>query len=373
MKLGKFVFQGDGVIFLTSLFYFLLLAVFPSSLMAAPGYTAVQTTTSGTNRSAFSVGYDQLGLSIGDVVVSVTTDYSKIGSIIVQGTNDGTVDSDPSAATVTVSLDFVIAHRGGAGEAPENTLAAFSQALAIGSGIEMDVRLSADSEIVVIHDATVDRTTDGSGNVDSMTLAQLKTLDAGSHFDAAYAGETIPALAEVFSQFDSQAPADAYMSIETKVENTTMYAGLVALIEQYDLFDRVFIEPSSDAVADTVRAIDARIHLVFWAPTSADIDAALGYPFYERIYSTTGQSGRTDDVHATGKAFFLRVDTVSDWNQIQGIPIDGIITDNPELLTTLINNQIPVTVAGVPYSGIEGSPISLASFFPVIWRFSLYH
>ncbi len=95
------------------------------------------------------------------------------------------------------------------GEAPENTLAAFSRALGLGTGIEMDVRLSADNEIVVIHDSTVNRTTNGSGSVASKTLAQLKALDAGSHFDSAFAGETIPTLAEVFSLFSNQAPPDA--------------------------------------------------------------------------------------------------------------------------------------------------------------------
>src|SRR3970040_315639 len=77
----------------------------------------------------------------------------------------------------------VIAHRGGAGLRPENTLAAFSHAVAIGADVlEIDVQPTADGAIVCIHDATVDRTTDGQGRVDSFTLKELRKLDAGHNW-----------------------------------------------------------------------------------------------------------------------------------------------------------------------------------------------
>jgi glycerophosphoryl diester phosphodiesterase len=79
----------------------------------------------------------------------------------------------------------VIAHRGGCARAPENTLEAMRLGIADGAeGLEFDVRLSADGEVVVIHDPTVDRTTDGTGPVARMTLAELKSLDAGFRFGA---------------------------------------------------------------------------------------------------------------------------------------------------------------------------------------------
>lgn len=93
---------------------------------------------------------------------------------------------------------LVCAHRGRSGVAPENTLAAFEAAIEIGADfLELDVRRSADGEIVCIHDATVDRTTDGSGTVAEMTLAELRALDAGSWKSESYAGERIPLLTEV--------------------------------------------------------------------------------------------------------------------------------------------------------------------------------
>jgi glycerophosphoryl diester phosphodiesterase len=94
-----------------------------------------------------------------------------------------------------------IAHRGASGRAPENTHAAFAAALALGAdAIELDCQLSADGELVVIHDETLERTTDGSGAVGDRTAAELARLDAGSWFDPAYRGERIPRLADVLEQ-----------------------------------------------------------------------------------------------------------------------------------------------------------------------------
>jgi glycerophosphoryl diester phosphodiesterase len=93
---------------------------------------------------------------------------------------------------------LVIAHRGASGHAPENTLAAFKKAVAMGATfIETDLQLSRDARFVAIHDATVNRTTNGQGAVHDMTLAELRRLDAGSWFGSEYAGERLPTLEEL--------------------------------------------------------------------------------------------------------------------------------------------------------------------------------
>lgn len=108
----------------------------------------------------------------------------------------------------------VVAHRGAGGEAPENTLAAVREGMQSGAGfLEIDVRRSADGAFVVIHDATVDRTTDGTGSVESMTTSRLRALDAGSWFGPAYAGERIPLLDEVLAAVDGWPGA---LAIEVK-------------------------------------------------------------------------------------------------------------------------------------------------------------
>ncbi|PLS34714.1 glycerophosphodiester phosphodiesterase [Carnobacterium maltaromaticum] len=92
----------------------------------------------------------------------------------------------------------IIAHRGSKSTRSENTLIAFREALHVGSdGIELDVHLSSDGEVVVIHDETVDRTTNGTGLVRELSLQELKSLDAGSWFDPLYSKVTIPTLKEV--------------------------------------------------------------------------------------------------------------------------------------------------------------------------------
>ena len=95
-------------------------------------------------------------------------------------------------------MSIVLAHRGASGYAPENTLEAFKLAMEMGAdGFELDVHLSADGELIVIHDETVDRTTNGKGYVKDMTLAQLKQLDACKGMEA-YRGARIPTLGQVY-------------------------------------------------------------------------------------------------------------------------------------------------------------------------------
>ena len=95
---------------------------------------------------------------------------------------------------------LVIAHRGASGNAPENTMAAFKKAVALGANfIETDLQLSRDARLVAIHDATVNRTTNGQGTVHDMTLTELRRLDAGSWFGSEFAGERIPTLDEILA------------------------------------------------------------------------------------------------------------------------------------------------------------------------------
>jgi glycerophosphoryl diester phosphodiesterase len=93
---------------------------------------------------------------------------------------------------------LIIGHRGASGHAPENTLAAFKRAIALGATfIETDLQLSRDSHFVAIHDDTVSRTTNGQGKVHDLSLADLRRLDAGSWFGSEFTGERIPALEEI--------------------------------------------------------------------------------------------------------------------------------------------------------------------------------
>jgi len=117
------------------------------------------------------------------------------------------------AALQSVAV-LVIAHRGASGNAPENTLAAFRKAIALGASfIETDLQLSRDARFVAIHDATVNRTTNGQGAVHDMTLADLRKLDAGSWFGSEFAGERIPTLEEIL-EFSKKNDVVFYLEIK---------------------------------------------------------------------------------------------------------------------------------------------------------------
>lgn len=132
-------------------------------------------------------------------------------------------------------------HRGASGAAPENTLAAFALARDQGAqGIELDVQLSADGALVIIHDETLDRTTTGHGAVAGATLAEIQALDASLSIGG-YAGARVPTLAEVF---DLLAPTDMIINVELK-NSIVLYPGMeeavLALVAEHGLADRVLL------------------------------------------------------------------------------------------------------------------------------------
>jgi glycerophosphoryl diester phosphodiesterase len=135
---------------------------------------------------------------------------------------------------------FIIGHRGAMGHAPENTLASFARALEMGvDAIELDVQLSQDGEVVVIHDDQLERTTNGRGLVRDHSLASLKSLDAGSSFGADFEGESIPTLAEVFELIADRTPVIVeiknlplpYAGIEARVLEVAAKAGVLERVQ----------------------------------------------------------------------------------------------------------------------------------------------
>lgn len=141
-----------------------------------------------------------------------------------------------------------IAHRGGIGDGyPENTLAAFSHAIAAGAdAIELDLRATRDGVIIVLHDATVDRTTDGRGRVASMTLAELRRLDAGQ-------GERIPTLEEVLRLV---AGTGVWLVLDVKQGGALDRRQVVRLAEAHDAVDRVIVGVRTLEDLRTFRALN---------------------------------------------------------------------------------------------------------------------
>jgi glycerophosphoryl diester phosphodiesterase len=151
-----------------------------------------------------------------------------------------------------LSYPIIFAHRGASAHAPENTLASFELALSQGAdAIELDASLSADGEVVIIHDSTVDRTTDGHGRVAQLSLAELRSLDAGSFFSEKYHGEKIPRLEEVFEAVGKK------MFINVELKNSAsprdpLVEKVCALVKKHSMEKRIIL--SSFLTSDLKRA-----------------------------------------------------------------------------------------------------------------------
>jgi len=153
---------------------------------------------------------------------------------------------------------WVIAHRGFSGRAPENTLIAVREAIAIGAHMaEIDVTLSADDHIVVIHDETLDRTTNGRGLVSEFTLAELKKLDAGSWFSPQFAGEPIPTLDEILSETHER----ILLNVEIKAEavDRGVTAKVAAAIRARGMVDETVVSSFSPTALEQMREIAPEI------------------------------------------------------------------------------------------------------------------
>jgi glycerophosphoryl diester phosphodiesterase len=138
---------------------------------------------------------------------------------------------------VNLSARGVGAHRGGAACAPENTCAAFREAVRLGAHmIEFDLRRSADGEIAVLHDPTVDRTTDARGALASLSWKDVRALDAGRHRGVAFAGERIPSLAEALASI----PRDVWINVQIK-EGEPIAAEVVRRLADDDRLDQAFV------------------------------------------------------------------------------------------------------------------------------------
>jgi len=233
---------------------------------------------------------------------------------------------------------WIIGHRGFAAQYPENTLAAFQAAIAAGAAmIELDVMLSRDRKVVVIHDETLERTTNGRGAVADLTLAELKQLDAGSWYHPRFAGQRLPELSEVLdlvngrvylnieiksSAYESHHPADA---IETQV---------VELLRQKKLLDSGMISSFNAHVLEQVASMPDAPVIAYISDKAADshtvkmctrLKAYSWHP--DQAVVTRSQVKK---MHAAGiKVFPYNVDTLENYMKMAAMDADGVITDDP--------------------------------------------
>jgi len=223
-----------------------------------------------------------------------------------------------------------IAHRGYSEKYPENSLLAFSKAIEVGcDGIELDVHLSADNVPVIMHDEKVDRTSDGSGLVRSMTLTQLKRLKLAG-------GERIPTLEEYF---DLVKTAGIITNIELK-NNVFWYEGMEEqvyhLIYKYGLQDKVILSSFNHYSILQCKKLDPKIPCGFlnasWMIDAGKYTEKYGVEYYHpRVQSLTDEV--IEELH--GRGILINTYTVNEPKKMEWLierNIHGIITNDPELL-----------------------------------------
>ena len=234
---------------------------------------------------------------------------------------------------------IVTAHRGASGLAPENTLAAFKKAMEIGADFsELDVHLSADGEVVLLHDDTLDRTTNGSGPIYEWKLADLKKLDAGSWFSPEFAGEPLPTLREVIQLVKGKMK----LNIEIKISgNEPDIAERVVDIVRSEQFDRDCMITSFDrATVEKVKEIapDLKVGLIF----STDYPEDVFEGNWEVLSSNKKNvnKGFVQKAHTAGKE--LHVWTVNEKEkmvELINLGVDGIITNYPNRLIEVLKEM----------------------------------
>ena len=238
----------------------------------------------------------------------------------------------------SASPPLPVAHRGLLRHAPENTLANFRACLELRLGFEFDVRRCRDGTLVCIHDASVDRTTDGRGEVAGRTLAQLKALDAGSWFHPAFAGERIPTAEEVFALLAAYPEARVLVAVDLKADDATLAADVVGLAQRHGVLDRLLFIGLAIGDADLrrrLRAAAPEAHVARLAETDEQFDAALVDAACDWVYVRDVPTGAdVRRAHERGKRVFIAGAKVSgrepeNWDAAAGVGLDAILTDYP--------------------------------------------
>jgi glycerophosphoryl diester phosphodiesterase len=245
--------------------------------------------------------------------------------------------SAAAGAGHAVPEPILLAHRGLMEHAPENTLPAFAAAIELGFSLELDVYQTSDGHLVVIHDQTVNRTTDGKGNVTQMTLAEVGTLDAGKRFHPCFAGSKVPTLEDVFRLVNHRERVRTIIALHVKKIPPGAEAKIVRLVEQYNLFDHLFAFDMSPESAARFKKASPRIKTCGSAGKREEMLKLLGAPAFDDVWIHFVPSA--EDVklcHARGKRVWLW-----DWampagsklweycNHAREAGVDGICTNHP--------------------------------------------
>ncbi len=242
---------------------------------------------------------------------------------------------------------LLVAHRGGAGLAPENTLTSFKNGIALGADfIEMDVHLSKDGAVMVIHDPTLDRTTDAKGRVSDYTMAELQAMNDAAKFPGATLKEPVPTLGQVL---DLAKPANVRLEVEIKIgADGKPYPGIAPKtldeINARGMLDRVRIMAFEFDTLKEIRGLNPKVFTValmttdYFRRKTIDRPAAIVddvAPFSNAIGVDKNflTPQLTQEAHNRNLAVGVwTVDTEAEMTKFIKMGVDGITTNRPDIL-----------------------------------------
>jgi glycerophosphoryl diester phosphodiesterase len=239
-------------------------------------------------------------------------------------------------------IPLVIGHRGASAHAPENTLAAFDLAIKHqADAIEFDVKLSSDNQVVVIHDSSVDRTTNGHGKVANMPLSALQELDAGVKFSNKFIGEKIPTLINVFEQFGKR----ILMNVELTNYSTPfdrLVNEVIKLVKYYNLEDHIIFSSFLPGNLNYAQKIlpEVPCGLLAYSGWMGLYQRKFGWKIkYQALHPYIKEVDQTlvEALHNAGKR--IHVWTVNGDEKLRSmlaLKVDGIFTDDPGMLRRIL-------------------------------------
>lgn len=243
----------------------------------------------------------------------------------------------PSQKTNSLSPITITSHRGFSGKYPENTLLAIQKALELGvDRIEIDVHQTKDSVLVLMHDKTIDRTTNGKGTIKALNYKELQVFSAGVKFDSLFLEEKVPTLAEILKMVQGK----AQLIIEIK-EGHAYYPNIeqriIETIAKAKAKDWCIIHSFKDEVLDKVHELDSTIvvHKLLFSPLFYDFTKPT-YLAEFSVYHRSITVGLVKKIHKMDKKLNAwTVNEAAKMQKLKALGVDGIITDFPDVAMEL--------------------------------------
>ncbi len=242
-----------------------------------------------------------------------------------------------TAMRCTAADPILIAHRGLLRHAPENTLPAFATCLELGIGFELDIRTTKDGHLVVLHDDSLARTTNGGNrSIRDVTLAEAQKLDAGSWFSPAFAGQPVPTLQQTLALVRDRKRGPTIIALNVKHLTRAGEDKLVGLVEKYGMLDESFAFDQADEMSRRLKKLNPRfrigqnvkrdemetrlkealldVFLLTFSPTAKEVMHLQSHDKQVLFnYAGSGPSRRSEVT----------------WKQVRGAAVDGMLTDYP--------------------------------------------